>query len=73
MVRECCPTIQILVLLLFADCCRGARRKICAFHRAATVVSIVAGEIIWGIGVGWLVLRLRRWVRDPTIEILCPF
>jgi CPA1 family monovalent cation:H+ antiporter len=31
---------------------------------------IVAGEIVWGIGVGWAMLRLRRWVRDPKIEIL---
>jgi monovalent cation/hydrogen antiporter len=38
---------------------------------------IVAGEVVWGIGVGWLMLRLRRWVRDPGIEfmlsILTPF
>ncbi|QBR70608.1 Na+/H+ antiporter [Beijerinckiaceae bacterium] len=44
---------------------------------AATFAAIVAGEIVWGIGVGWLVLRLRRWVRDPRIEItlsiLTPF
>ncbi len=33
-------------------------------------VAIVAGEIVWGIGVGWLWLRLRRWVRDPSIEIM---
>jgi Na+/H+ antiporter len=32
--------------------------------------AIVAGEIIWGIGVGSLMLRLRRWVRDPQTEIL---
>jgi CPA1 family monovalent cation:H+ antiporter len=32
--------------------------------------AIVAGEIAWGIGVGWIMLRLRRWVRDPQIEIL---
>ena len=31
--------------------------------------AIVAGELVWGIGVGWLMLRLRRWVRDPRIEI----
>jgi Na+/H+ antiporter len=37
---------------------------------AATFVAIVIGEIAFGIGVGWLMLRLRRWVRDPTIEIL---
>src|SRR3954454_1607581 len=32
---------------------------------------------IWGIGVGWLMLRLRRWVREPRVEItlsvLTPF
>jgi monovalent cation/hydrogen antiporter len=33
-------------------------------------LAIVAGEIVWGIGVGWLWLRLRRWVRDPAIEIM---
>ena len=32
--------------------------------------AIVAGEILWGIGVGWLMLRLRRWARDPRIEIM---
>ena len=37
---------------------------------AGTLVAIVAGEIVWGIGVGWLMLRLRRWVRDPRIEIM---
>src|SRR4029077_18308018 len=39
--------------------------------------AIVVGEIFWGIGVGWLMLRLRRWVADPRIEItlsvLTPF
>ncbi len=33
-------------------------------------VAIVVGEVVWGIGVGWLILRLRRWVRDPGIEIM---
>jgi CPA1 family monovalent cation:H+ antiporter len=37
---------------------------------AGMFAAIVAGEIVWGIGVGWLMLRLRRWVRDPQIEIL---
>jgi monovalent cation/hydrogen antiporter len=40
-------------------------------------VIIVAGEIVWGIGVGWLMLRLRRWVNDPrteiTLSLLTPF
>ena len=42
-----------------------------------TFATIVAGELVWGIGVGWLMLRLRRWVREPRIEItlmvLTPF
>jgi len=44
---------------------------------AGTFMTILAGEIVWGVGVGWLMLRLRRWVRDPGIEfllsILTPF
>ncbi len=39
-------------------------------HAVGTFAAIVAGEILWGIGVGWLMLRLRRWVRDPRIEII---
>jgi CPA1 family monovalent cation:H+ antiporter len=37
---------------------------------AATFAAIAVGEILWGIGVGWVMLRLRRWVNDPSIEIL---
>jgi monovalent cation/hydrogen antiporter len=39
-------------------------------HAAGMFVAIVVGEILWGLGVGWLMLRLRRWVNDPPIEIL---
>jgi CPA1 family monovalent cation:H+ antiporter len=35
-----------------------------------TFILILAGEILWGIGVGWLMLRLRRWVADPPVEIM---
>ena len=42
-----------------------------------TFAVIVGGEILWGIGVGWVMLRLRRWVNEPRIEItlavLTPF
>jgi len=34
-----------------------------------TFVTIVACEIVWGIGIGWVMLRLRRWVNEPRIEI----
>src|SRR5438067_13704530 len=44
---------------------------------ATAFAAIVAGEIAWGLAVGWLMLRLRRWVGDPRIEItlsiLTPF
>ncbi len=39
-------------------------------HAVATFAAIMVGELVWGIGVGWLMLRLRRWVHDPRIEIL---
>lgn len=35
----------------------------------STFALIVVGEILWGIGVGWLMLRLRRWVGVPQIEL----
>ncbi len=31
--------------------------------------AIVAFEIAFGIGVGWLSLRLRHWARDPQVEL----
>src|ERR1700733_7798499 len=39
-------------------------------HAAVMFSVIVAGEILWGIGVGWVMLRLRRWVDNPRVEIL---
>ena len=32
--------------------------------------AIVVGEIIWGVGVAWFMLRLRRWVNEPLVEIV---
>ncbi len=44
---------------------------------AETFAVIVVSEIVWGLVIGWLMLRVRRWVRDPRIEItlsiLTPF
>jgi CPA1 family monovalent cation:H+ antiporter len=36
---------------------------------AGTFALIVVGEILYGIGVGWLSLRLRKWAREPRVEI----
>ncbi len=44
---------------------------------AMTFAAIVVGETIWGLVVGWLMLRLRHWAADPLIEVtlslLTPF
>jgi CPA1 family monovalent cation:H+ antiporter len=34
-----------------------------------TFVLIVVGEIIYGIAIGWLSLRLRQWAHEPRVEI----
>lgn len=36
---------------------------------SGTFVAIMAGELAFGVAVGWLSLRARHWVRDPQIEI----
>ncbi len=42
-----------------------------------TFAAIVVGEIIWGLAVSWVMLRLRRWVNEPRVElvlaVLTPF
>src|SRR5437773_3783314 len=37
---------------------------------AGTFAAMVVGEIIWGIGVGWLSLHLRRLAGEPRVEIV---
>jgi monovalent cation/hydrogen antiporter len=32
--------------------------------------EIAVGEVFWGLAVGWGILKLRHWVRDPRLEIL---
>jgi monovalent cation/hydrogen antiporter len=39
-------------------------------HATGTFAAIIGGELLWGVGVGWAMLRLRRWVKDPRIEIM---
>jgi CPA1 family monovalent cation:H+ antiporter len=38
-------------------------------HAVGSFLGVLAGEILWGIAVGWTMLRLRRWVGEPRIEI----
>jgi monovalent cation/hydrogen antiporter len=42
-----------------------------SFGKAAGEFAVIlGGELLWGIAVGWLMLRLRRWVADAQIEIV---
>ncbi|MEA2780461.1 MAG: monovalent cation/hydrogen antiporter [Rhodospirillaceae bacterium] len=65
-------------LILYRFAITAVSLGVFSFGQAAGMfVAIVVGEILWGIGVGWLMLRLRRWLHDPRIEItlsiLTPF
>ena len=65
-------------LILYRFAVMAVSSGVFSFGQAAGMfAAILTGEILWGIGVGWLMLRLRRWVRDPRIEItlsiLTPF
>jgi monovalent cation/hydrogen antiporter len=41
-----------------------------SFQEAAgTFALIVVGEILYGIAIGWLSLRLRQWSHEPRVEI----
>ena len=35
-----------------------------------TFAAIFVGEIVFGVGVGWLMLRVRKAARDPRVEIM---
>jgi CPA1 family monovalent cation:H+ antiporter len=39
-------------------------------HALADFAAIVLGELLWGLAVGWAMLRVRRWVDDPRLEIM---
>ena len=65
-------------LILYRFAVAAVSLGIFSFGQAAGMfAAIVVGEILWGIGVGSVMLRLRRWVNDPRIEItlsiLTPF
>jgi Na+/H+ antiporter len=65
-------------LVLYRFAVAAVSLGVFSFGQAAGMfAAIIAGEILWGIGVGWLMLRLRHWINDPRIEItlsiLTPF
>lgn len=58
-----------LVLYRFAVAAVSA--GVFSFDKALGAFAVItAGEILWGLGVGWLMLHVRRWVCDPSVEIM---
>jgi monovalent cation/hydrogen antiporter len=58
-------------LILYRFAVAAVSLSVFSFTQAAGMfAAIIFGEILWGIGVGWLMLRLRRWVHDPRIEVM---
>src|SRR5580693_9246915 len=57
-------------LILYRFAVAAVSTGLFSFGEAAGIFAlIVVGEIAYGIAVGWLSLRLRRWARDPRVEI----
>src|SRR5262249_16648586 len=57
-------------LILYRFAVAAISTGLFSFEKAAgAFLVIVVGEIAYGIGIGWLSLRLRRWARDPRVEI----
>jgi Na+/H+ antiporter len=57
-------------LILYRFAIAAVSTGLFSFSQAAgTFALIVVGEIGYGIGIGWLSLRVRRWTRDPRVEI----
>ena len=67
-------------LILFSFAVARGDRWARAFSLPAAVgefLPIVAGEIVWGLAIGWGALALRRWASEPRVEmvfaLLTPF
>jgi monovalent cation/hydrogen antiporter len=57
-------------LILYRFAVAAVSTGLFSFDQAAGVFAlIIVGEIAYGIGIGWASLRLRRWARDPRVEI----
>jgi CPA1 family monovalent cation:H+ antiporter len=57
-------------LILYRFAVAAVSTGLFSFPEAAGAFAlIVVGEIAYGIGIGWLSLRLRKWANDPRVEI----
>jgi Na+/H+ antiporter len=58
-------------LVLYRFAVGAVSAGVFSFDRAfGAFAAITIGEILWGLAIGWLMLRVRRWVCDASIEIM---
>jgi CPA1 family monovalent cation:H+ antiporter len=66
-----------LILFSFAIAAVTEGRHFSLAEAGGEFLAIVLGEIAWGLFIGWGGLSLRRWARDPRVEmvfaLLTPF
>ncbi|HEX4118525.1 MAG TPA: Na+/H+ antiporter [Rhizomicrobium sp.] len=66
-----------LILFSFAIAAVTEGRHFSFAEAGGEFLAIVMGEIAWGLFIGWAGLALRRWARDPRVEmvfaLLTPF
>jgi Na+/H+ antiporter len=66
-----------LILFSFAIAAVTEGRHFSLVEAGGEFLAIVAGEIAWGLFIGWGGLALRRWAQDPRVEmvfaLLMPF
>jgi CPA1 family monovalent cation:H+ antiporter len=66
-----------LILFSFAVAAVIEGRSFSLAEAGTSFVTIVAGEMAWGLAIGWCALALRRWAGDPRVEmviaLLTPF
>lgn len=58
-----------LILLSFA-LAAVAQGSVSLGDAPVKFVAIVAGEVAWGLVVGWAILPVRRWIGNPQLEIM---
>jgi CPA1 family monovalent cation:H+ antiporter len=66
-----------LILFSFAVAAVVEDRRFSFIAAGTEFAAIVTGEIAWGLAVAWGALALRRWAKDPRVEmvvaLLTPF
>jgi Na+/H+ antiporter len=59
-----------LILFSFALVAVTEGRTFSLAEAALSFVLVVAGEIAWGLLIGWAALSLRRWAKETRVEIV---